>query len=152
MAVKKPKRAVPVEKKTKKKAGRKKTNLDWEYIDKLLEAGCKGAAIADHHAITRDSFYKRCVEDKGMSFREYATKKKLDGDDILRYAQWDEAVNKRNPRLLIRLGELRINQNENVVDLVSAGGVTIVNFSETQICPWKDKEKSDLPKGEGDDG
>ena len=84
-----------------------------------------------------------------MSFREYATKKKLDGDDILRYAQWDEAVNKRNPRLLIRLGELRINQNENVVDLVSAGGVTIVNFSESQISPWKDKEDPDPPKNEG---
>jgi hypothetical protein len=97
----------------KKDAFRPQVNIDWNLVDKLLEAGCKTTEIAAHIGCCPDTLYVRCTKDKGLTFSAYSQEKKQKGESLLRAAQFNKAM-KGDNTMLIWLGKHRLDQHENV--------------------------------------
>ncbi len=92
--------------------GRPKADIDWNKVNKLLEAGCSGAEIAANFGINPATLYDRCQTDNGKMFSEYSQEKQSKGDSLLRKAQFDKALSGDNT-MLVWLGKNRLNQREN---------------------------------------
>lgn len=89
----------------------KKAVIDWDKVDQHLQARCSGAAIARQLGIHSNTLYQRCKEDKGVEFVTYQQEKRAEGDDMLRLAQFKEAV-KGNTSMLIWLGKQYLEQKD----------------------------------------
>jgi hypothetical protein len=90
--------------------------IDWNLVDKFLEADCKGTEIAGHFGMHPDTFYERVKIEKGTGFTEYASSKKGRGDALLRAAQFAKAIGnntKGNTEMLKWLGIERLGQGKN---------------------------------------
>ncbi len=96
----------------KKHFGRNPKPVDWVKVDYLLLAGCLGSEIAPHFDMHPNTFYDKVIEEYGVSFTEYSTLKKNQGDSILRAKQY-ELANKGEKTMLVWLGKNRLNQREN---------------------------------------
>lgn len=120
-----------------KKNGRTRANIDWEKVDKLLIAGCHGTEVASHIGIHPETLYRRCEKDNEVGFTEYLQEKRAKGDSLLKIAQFDEAVNKRDRGMLIWLGKNRLGQTDKS-EVAHEGKIPIeiVNYSDTPIEPW----------------
>jgi hypothetical protein len=92
-------------------AGRKRINIDWKRVDRLLEAGCMGTEIASAIGVHYDTLVKRCKIDNKLDFSEYLRQKRETGDSILRVAQFKSATS-GNTTMLIWLGKQRLNQSD----------------------------------------
>ncbi len=92
--------------------GRPQIPIDWDYVDLLLEAGCKGQEIAGHFGIHPTTFYHRCEEHHDVPFSEYASERKQIGNSLLRLAQYEKAIAGDNIQLLW-LGKNRLEQKDN---------------------------------------
>lgn len=103
---------------TKKKenpqpSGRNKKVIEWERVDKYIAAGLKQHEIAAKLDLSVDTFLLRFKEEKlcdAPNFTEYAQRQKDKGDADFRLVQYDEALIKRNSKVLMhcfkhRLGE-----------------------------------------------
>lgn len=120
------------------KVGRKPAKIEWDKVDNLLIAGCTGTEIAAHIGVHADTLYDRCVNEKRSSFSAYLQSKRAKGDSLLRVAQFDEAVNKRDRGMLIWLGKNRLGQTDKEsVEHTGAIPIEIVNYSDRPIEPWK---------------
>jgi hypothetical protein len=86
--------------------------IDWELVDRLLEAGCLGTEIAANFDMHPSTFYERVTEQYKMSFTQYSSEKKSKGDSILRAVQYQVAVKDKDKTMLIWLGKQRIGQKE----------------------------------------
>lgn len=86
--------------------------VDWKKVDQLLLAGCHGTEIAPHFDMHVNTFYDKVVEQYKMSFTEYSTLKKVQGDSLLRAVQFEKALQKDNT-MMIWLGKNRLGQREN---------------------------------------
>lgn len=88
--------------------------IDWERFDKLLRAQCPPEEIAGkfHMHVTR--LYDKVRNEKGMSFGNYANTIYSEGKSLLREVQYDKAL-EGNVTLLMRLGEIYLNQSEKTV-------------------------------------
>lgn len=102
-------------------AGRKPTGrppgpvpieIDWDRVDRLLEAGCHGTEVAAYFGIHEDTFYKRVEQEKLMGFSAYSRQKKCRGDSLLRAKQTEVAM-KGDKTMLVWLGKQRLGQKEN---------------------------------------
>jgi hypothetical protein len=92
--------------------GRPNKKIDWELVDEMLRAGCLGTSIASRFDMHPNTFYDRVVKEKNVSFTDYSTQKRLEGDDELRKAQHELAKKDKNATMLIWLGKQRLNQKE----------------------------------------
>lgn len=93
--------------------------IDWEKVDKLLEAGCLGTEIAANFAMHYQTFYDRVVQQYGVSFTEYSQEKRAKGESLLRQVQYDKATGhskKGDNTMLIWLGKQRLNQKESIAE------------------------------------
>ena len=88
-----------------------KTKIDWDYVDKLLQAGCKGTEVAANYGIHPDTFYRLCQEQFNMGFSDYLHQKRACGDAVLRLAQYDLAIS-GDRVMLIWLGKQRLEQRD----------------------------------------
>ena len=86
--------------------------IDWERVDRLLMAGCKGTEIAPHFDMHPDTLYAQVQQKYGMIFTLYAAEKRQKGESNLREVQYKRALRGENT-LLIWLGKNRLNQKEN---------------------------------------
>lgn len=129
-----------IEGKIMKKSGRKPAVIDWELVDRLLVSGCNGTDIAGHIGIHHDTLYGRCMSDKKTSFTAYSQQKRSSGNCLLRVAQFDQAVRKRDRGMLIWLGKNRLGQSDKA-EVAHKGGalIQIVNYSDKPIVPWKEE-------------
>jgi len=91
--------------------GRPVKPIDWEKVDRLLEAGCLGTEIAAHFNMHPDTFYIRCQKEKGMGYTAYSQEKKQKGDSILRAAQYKTALD-GNTTMQVWLGKQRLGQRD----------------------------------------
>ena len=91
--------------------GRKKAIINWDMVDKYLQAGCTGVSIAKVLGIHEDTLYAACVRDKKLSFSAYSQQKKSEGDELLLKKQFDVAMGGNIP-MLIWLGKQRLNQSD----------------------------------------
>lgn len=85
--------------------------IDWKLVDDLLMAGCLGTEIAPHFDLHPTTFYGRVEDRYGMSFTNYSTEKRAQGDSCLRAKQYEKAMN-NDTTMLIWLGKQRLEQRE----------------------------------------
>lgn len=90
--------------------GRFKKEIDWDKVDQMLIANARQTEIAAELDISIDTLADRCKLEKGSSYSEYAQKKREKGNLHFRLVQYDEAIKKRKPQVLMhcfkhRLGE-----------------------------------------------
>jgi hypothetical protein len=85
--------------------------IDWEWVDEHLQAGCIGTDIAAKFAMHPTTFYRRVEERFHMSFTQYAQEKKSCGDNLLRKAQFEKALDKDNT-MMVWLGKNRLEQRD----------------------------------------
>jgi len=93
--------------------GRPKANIDWKYVEELLEAGCSGAEIAGSLHINPQTIYDRCVTDHNMLFVDYSAQFYLKGDSLLKVQQYKKALGLTEAgdnTQLIWLGKTRLKQ------------------------------------------
>ena len=76
----------------KKKAGRPKANIDWEFVDRALEAHCSGAEVAGRLGLHKTTLYNAVEREKGITFSQYAERKKDSGKSLLKMAIFKNAM------------------------------------------------------------
>jgi hypothetical protein len=99
--------------------------IDWNKVDKFLESGCPGTDIAGFLGCHPETFYARCKQEKGIGFTEYATQKRSSGDNLLRAAQMQAAL-QGNTSMLIWLGKNRLQQKDDPLQDVAFNGTLSV--------------------------
>lgn len=103
--------------------GRPEKPIDWELVDKLLEAGCLGTEIAPHFDMHPKTFYERVVQKHNVTFTEYSLEKCSKGDSALRSKQFEEAL-KGDKMMLIWLGKQRLAQKDKSPEEIAAQSIT----------------------------
>lgn len=112
----------------------KKIFIDWETVDKYLQAGASGAYCANKIGVHENTLFKRTKKDKGMDFSEYKRIQKCFGDDNLRIKKYFEAM-KGNVALLIWEGKQRLGESdkvENKNDIKLNGGLSIFELMQKE--------------------
>ena len=99
--------------------------IDWKMVDKLLESGCIGTDIAGSLGCHPQTFYDRCWKENGVTFTEYASQRRSSGDNLLRAAQMQVAL-QGNTSMLIWLGKNRLSQKDDPVQDVAFNGTLAV--------------------------
>jgi hypothetical protein len=92
--------------------GRPKADIDWNYVNELLTAGCSGREIAGEIGLNCNTIYDRCEKDHGISFSEYSQQFYAKGDTLIRKKQFDKAIKEGDNTLLIWLGKNRLKQSD----------------------------------------
>tara|TARA_R100000655_G_scaffold63575_1_gene102050 strand:- start:874 stop:1224 length:351 start_codon:yes stop_codon:yes gene_type:complete len=93
-------------------AGRKKININWQRVDKALEAGANGVQCAAMLGVHPDTLYNKCKEAHKMDFSAYQQIKREAGNEKLLAAQYNLAIKENDRSMLIWLGKQRLNQAE----------------------------------------
>lgn len=91
--------------------GRKKANIDWDKVGKMLEAGAFARGIAATIGIDEATLYRRCERDNKISFATLRQQKVAQGDEGLRTVQYDVAMG-GDKTMLIWLGKQRLGQSD----------------------------------------
>ena len=102
---------MPKAKAPTKKVGRPKVEIDWAQVGKLLEAGATAEGIAATLGVSTDTLYNRCKSDLNSDFSAFSQQKKAKGDELLRVAQFKQALG-GNTSMLIWLGKQRLSQTD----------------------------------------
>lgn len=92
-------------------AGRPKKKIDWNIVDKLLEADCEGTEIAAYLGMHPNVLYERCKKEKKCNFSEYLQEKKAKGNSLLKVKQYELAM-KKDKTMLVWLGKQRLGQKD----------------------------------------
>jgi len=126
-------------KENKRAASRPYKDIDWNFVDDHLIAGAPTTKIADALGISTDTLYRRCEEEKNMTYTAYSQQKKSNGDIILQKAQFDKAIGRTDlgdNTLLIWLGKVRLDQKESVTVNVTPQYEETVNrlHNELEEC------------------
>lgn len=90
---------------------RKKIDIDWRKVDRMLEAGCDGTEVAATLGIHEDTLYNACESDNKMGFSAYKAIKRASGDRLLRIKQFEIAMT-GDKTMLVWLGKQRLGQSE----------------------------------------
>lgn len=91
--------------------GRPAADIDWDYLDELLEAWCDGTGIASIFGISEHTLYNAVREQYGVTFSEYKQQKRLSGNDMLRWKQHQMAL-EGETSMLVWLGKNRLDQTD----------------------------------------
>lgn len=90
---------------------RPKKEINWDVVEKRIEAGCSGIEIAAALRIDDDTFYGRFKEHYGKSFSDYSGTFYSAGDSNLKFTQYMKALS-GNMQMLILLGRERLGQGK----------------------------------------
>ena len=83
--------------------------INWDMVEKLIEAGCNGYEIADTFRIDTDTFYIRFKKEYGRSFQDYSANIYSAGIGYQKYVTHLRALSKTGSvQLLIRYNEERL--------------------------------------------
>jgi len=85
--------------------------IDWNMVDKLLQAHTPGTEIAASFDMHPDTFYNRVEKEFGMGFTEYCSQKKRKGENNLRLAQFKNAL-EGNTTMQVWLGKNWLGQRD----------------------------------------
>ena len=104
---------------------RKKTTIDWKFVDDALEKLCDGTEIAAALGITEDTLYNHVKQTFKMDFSVYKAQKRSKTLKYLRVVQLKMAEN--NPAMAIFLGKNYLNQSDKQeLNHTGAIGITFV--------------------------
>jgi hypothetical protein len=87
---------MPNKKHNPKNAGRKRKLIDWELVDNMLIAHCKGVEVAAALGIDRQTFYRAVKKDKKVDFDTYQQQKQAIGKELLRRKMFSQAMKDSN--------------------------------------------------------
>ncbi len=113
-----------------KQAGRPEKPIDWEIVDRLLEAGCTATEICPFFNIHADTLCRRIVDEKGMLFTDYAAEMHAKGDANIKATQYMKAIGQStlgDNVQLVWLGKNRLKQRENPTEL-TVSNETVQSF------------------------
>lgn len=94
---------------------RPETPIDWNLVDKFIQAGSKPDEIAGHFRLTKERFLDRVTKQYGINYTHYSVQVGGSGQALLRLAQFNKAMNnsaKGNTQMLIWLGKVVLGQRE----------------------------------------
>jgi len=94
----------------------KKVKIDWQRVNKLLQAQCSGSTIASILGIHENTLYDRCKTDQSMEFMAYSAKKKSEGKELLKEKMYDMAM-AGDKILLIWLSKQYLGMSESLEKL-----------------------------------
>lgn len=132
--------------------------IDWDMLDRLFITGSNITQAAAALRVNRETLYRRCLEEKNMALPTYYQQKFEEGNTILYNAQYEKAVEDRNPTMLIWLGKQRLGQKENLEDKINEEiekkfdermGQILRLISTTQPAQQieaKEEDSGDIPK------
>jgi hypothetical protein len=95
----------------KKGAGRPKVEINWNKVNKALEAGANGVQVAAMLGIHFNTLSKRCKDDNKCDFCDYLTQKRESGNQKLLTVQFDTAL-EGDRSMMIWLGKQRLGQKD----------------------------------------
>lgn len=124
----------------------KTDNIDWETVDKLLQAQCGGEGIASKLGIHYQTLQRACKEIKKMNFVEYSMLKRGEGVELLRAKQFQTAMN-GNVTMQIWLGKQYLGQRDRTeadTNIKLNGGVSIFE----QMQKENESENTDKTKSQ----
>lgn len=96
---------------------RPKKKIEWEIVDRMLEAGCNGTEVAASLGIHPDTLYLRCEEENNMGFSAYLSQKRAVGDRLLKMEQFRLAL-EGDRTMLVWLGKQRLRQSDKAAHLI----------------------------------
>lgn len=80
---------------------RPEKEINWEIVEKRMEAGCSGLEIAQALRINDDTFYNRFKKHYGKSFQDYSGRFKDVGIANVKFTQYIKAISGNNAMLLL---------------------------------------------------
>jgi len=92
---------------------RPKAVIDWNKVDKYLQAQCDGVGIAGLLGIDVQTLYRRCNEDNKVGFAEYSAIKKAEGVELLKAKQYQVAM-EGDKTMLVWLGKQYAGQRDKI--------------------------------------
>lgn len=90
---------------------RPKKEINWEIVEKRMEAGCNGLEIAAVLRIDDDTFYRRFEQQYGKRFADSSGHFYSAGDANIKFTQYMKALAGNNNMLML-LGKERLNQGK----------------------------------------
>jgi len=90
---------------------RKEKEINWDIVEKRMEAGCSGIEIAAAIKCHRDTFYDRFRKKYGKSYADLSSEFYSAGDANIRFTQYMKALSGNIPMLTL-LGRERLDQGK----------------------------------------
>ena len=121
---------------TGRKMGRPTIDFDIEQFEELCKIQCTEAEIAAVLKMSVDTL-ARCIEEVyGITFAEVFAQKREGGKASLRRAQWNTALETKNPVMQIFLGKNMLGQaDKQEIDNNVSGNIE-VTFSDPNLDEW----------------
>ena len=88
-----------------------KKEINWEFVEKRMEAGCNGIEIAACLRIDSDTFYRRFRQQYGKRFADSTADFYSAGDANIKFTQYMKALSGNNNMLML-LGKERLGQGK----------------------------------------
>lgn len=110
---------------------RPQKEINWEEVERRIEAGCEAKEIWPIYGVNNDTFYRRFKEEYGFSFQDYKPLAYDVGNGNIRFSQYIRAL-KGNVPLLIMLGKERLGQGKYDL-LISPNQINIDNEHKIMI-------------------
>lgn len=95
-----------------KRNGRPPIELDWEDIERMCFIQCTMEEIALVCQVDTETLDRACKREFGIAFTTFSKQKRAGGKKSLRRAQFQTAVEGKNPTLLIWLGKQMLGQSD----------------------------------------
>ncbi len=95
--------------------------INWDLVEKMIEAECSANEISAKFRINHDTFYKRFKDEYKVSFQDYQAVFHSAGRGDLKLMQHMKALNNDasgNIQMLMYLGKVRLGQVESIVNLI----------------------------------
>ena len=95
--------------------GRLPREINWDVVERYLEAGANGIEIAAEFRICKQVFYSRFEKEYGVRFANFLTENTGMGDGKLKRMLYEKALNNKAPGnqvLLMFLARCRLGMKE----------------------------------------
>jgi hypothetical protein len=92
--------------------GRPKTEIDWEYVEKLARSHCTGTQIAANIGVHHETLYDRVEAKYGKPYSQFSQEMKQNGISLIKEKQFDKAISGDN-MMLIWVGKNFCEQSDN---------------------------------------
>lgn len=128
---------------------RPQKQIDWDMVENMAEAHSPGTEIAQIFNLHPDTFYRKVQEEFGIGFTEWIQSRKSYGKSRLRAKQYNEALT-GNTQLLLRLGEVILDQDKKEVDRPSESITVAISEIKDLNAPLPVQSESSDVSGESD--
>lgn len=115
---------------------RPKKEINWETVERMMEAGCNGVEIGGKFRITADQFYVRFQEQYGERFSGYSRLASEAGIGELRLMQYAKALNNQAPgnmQMLAFLGKVRLKQDDTPIGKIDANNQSVIDIQHRNM-------------------